>query len=71
MKDPKQISSLLEYLHKERSQVESTGDHLESDLKKVYDFINEEIQDLQMKLIKTKYQEYAMTLKDQLELNPS
>lgn len=71
MKDPKQISTLLEYLHKERSQVEFTGDHLESDLTKVYDFINEEIQELQMKLFKNRYQEYAMTLKDQIELNHS
>ena len=60
MKDPKQISSLLEYLYKERNQVESTGDHLDSDLTKVYDFINHEIQELQMKLFKTNYQEYAM-----------
>ena len=59
MKDPKQISSLLEYLYKERSQVESTGDHLDSDLTKVYDFINNEIQELQMKLFKTNYQEYV------------
>ena len=71
MKDPKQISSLLEYLYKEREQVESTGDHLDSDLTKVYDFINNEIQELQMKLFKTNYQEYAMTLKDQIELNHS
>jgi hypothetical protein len=71
MKDPKQISSLLEYLYKERNQVESTGDHLDSDLTKVYDFINNEIQELQMKLFKTNYQEYAMTLKDQIELNHS
>ena len=71
MKDPKQISILLEYLYKERNQVESTGDHLDSDLTKVYDFINNEIQELQMKLFKTKYQEYAMTLKDQIELNHS
>ena len=71
MKDPKQISSLLEYLYKEREQFESTGDHLDSDLTKVYDFINNEIQELQMKLFKTNYQEYAMTLKDQIELNHS
>ena len=71
MKDPKQISILLEYLYKEREQVESTGDHLDSDLTKVYDFINNEIQELQMKLFKTNYQEYAMTLKDQIELNHS
>ena len=71
MKDPKQISSLLEYLYKERNQVESTGDHLDSDLTKVYDFINHEIQELQMKLFKINYQEYAMTLKDQIELNHS
>ena len=71
MKDPKQISILLEYLYKERNQVESTGYHLDSDLTKVYDFINNEIQELQMKLFKTNYQEYAMTLKDQIELNHS
>ena len=71
MKDPKQISSLLEYLYKEREQVESTGDHLDSDLTKVYDFINNEIQELQMKLFKNNYQEHAMTLKDQIELNHS
>jgi len=71
MKDSKQISTLLEYLYKERIQVESTGDHLGSDLTKVYDFISEEIQDLQMKLFKIQYQEYAMTLKEQIELNPS
>ena len=71
MKDPKQISILLEYLYKERNQVESTGDHLDSDLTKVYDFINNEIQELQMKLFKLKYQEYAMTLKEQIELNHS
>ena len=71
MKDPKQISSLLEYLYKEREQFESTGDHLDSDPTKVYDFINNEIQELQMKLFKTNYQEYAMTLKEQIELNHS
>jgi hypothetical protein len=71
MKDPKQISILLEYLYKERIQVESTGVHLDSDLTKVYDFINHEIQELQMKLFKIKYQECAMNLKDQIELNHS
>lgn len=71
MKDPKQIAILLKYLYKERSQVESTGDHLGSDLTKVYDFINQEIQDLQMKLFRIKYQECAVTLKEQLELNHS
>ena len=71
MKNPKQISSLLEYLYKERDQVESTGDPIGSDLTKVYDFINNEIQELQMKLFKINYQEYAMTLKEQIELNHS
>jgi hypothetical protein len=61
------ISKLLTYLYNQREQIESTGYRIDPDLRKVYRFINYEIQNLQMMNFKNRYEEHKGKLTKELE----
>jgi hypothetical protein len=58
----KQIQDKLNYLYSERDKIESTGFRIDPDVKKVYRFINEEIQILQLMLLKSQYKQFCCYL---------
>jgi hypothetical protein len=68
MKDNRLIPELLDYLYKEREKIESTGHRIDPDLKKAYEYVNEEIQSLQMIVFESQYQEFSRRLSDLLEI---
>ena len=61
------ISKLLTYLYNQRDQIESTGYRIDPDLRKVYRFINDEIQNLQMMTFKNRYEEHKSKLQVKLK----
>ncbi len=67
MKDTRLIPELLDYLCKERERIESTGHHVDPDLRKAYEFVNQEIQNLQMIIFENQYKEFSTKLSDLLE----
>ena len=67
MKDTRLIPELLDYLYKERERIESTGHRVDPDLRKAYEFVNQEIQNLQMMTFESQYQEFSRKLSDLLE----
>ena len=67
MKDTRLIPELLDYLYKEREKIESTGHRVDPDLRKAYEFVNQEIQNLQMMTFESQYQEFSRKLSDPLE----
>ena len=68
MKDNRLIPELLDYLYKEREKIESTGHRIDPDLKKAYEYVNEEIKSLQMIVFESQYQEFSRRLSDLLEI---
>ena len=67
MKDTRLIPELLDYLYKETEKIESTGHRVYPDLRKAYEFVNQEIQNLQMMTFESQYQEFSRKLSDLLE----
>ena len=67
MKDTRLIPELLDYLYKERERIESTGHRVDPDLRKAYEFVNQEIQNLQMVVFENQYEELSRKLSDLLE----
>lgn len=67
MKDTRLIPELLDYLYKEREKIEATGHRVDPDLRKAYEFVNQEIQNLQMMTFESQYQEFSRKLSDLLE----
>ena len=67
MKDARLIPELLDYLYKEREKIESTGHRVDPDLRKAYEFVNQEIQNLQMVVFENQYEELSRKLSDLLE----
>lgn len=67
MKDARLIPELLDYLYKEREKIESTGHRVNPDLRKAYEFVNQEIQNLQMIVFESQYQQFSKRLSDLLE----
>ena len=67
MKDTRLIPELLVYLYKEREKLESTGQHVDPDLRMAYEFVNQEIQNLQMIIFENQYKQFSMKLSDLLE----
>ena len=47
--------------------MESTGHRVDPDLRKVYEFVNQEIQNLQMVVFENQYEELSRKLSDLLE----
>lgn len=69
MKDTRLIPELLDYLYKEREKIEATGHRVDPDLRKAYEFVNQEIQNLQMMTFESQYQEFSRKLSDLLEVS--
>ena len=67
MKDTRLIPELLDYLYKEREKIEATGHRVDPDLRKAYEFVNQEIQNLQMIIFESQYQQFSKRLSDLLE----
>ena len=67
MKDTRLIPELLDYLYKERERIEYTGHRVDPDLRKAYEFVNQEIQNLQMIIFESQYKEFSSKLSDLLE----
>ena len=67
MKDTRLIPELLDYLYKERERIESTGHRVAPDLRKAYEFVNQEIQHLQIIIFENQYQQFIKRLSDLLE----
>ena len=67
MKDTRLIPELLVYLYKEREKIESTGHRVDPDLRMAYEFVNQEIQNLQMIIFENQYKQFSMKLSDLLE----
>ena len=67
MKDTRLIPELLDYLYKEREKIEATGHRVDPDLRKAYEFVNQEIQNLQMIAFESQYEEFSKKLSNLLE----
>ena len=67
MKDTRLIPELLDYLYKEREKIESTGQRVDPDLRKAHEFVNQEIQNLQMIAFESQYEEFSKKLSNLLE----
>lgn len=61
------IPELLVYLYKEREKLESTGHRVDPDLRKVCEFVSQEIQSLQVIAFESQYKEFSRKLSDLLE----
>ena len=73
MTNKKIIQELLHYLTSEREKIEYSGDGIagmDPDLQKVYQFINEEIQDLQKEYFGNEYLHIRENLTDLFEGEP-
>ncbi|GCE65685.1 hypothetical protein OMCYN_01631 [cyanobiont of Ornithocercus magnificus] len=67
MKDTRLVPKLLEHLYKERERIGSTGHRVDPDLRKAYEFVNQEIQNLQMIIFESQYKEFSNKLSDLLK----
>ena len=67
----KKIIQLLHHLIAEREKIESCGHEINSDLKKVYEFINKKIQELQEERFKIEFQHIIDDLSDLFEDPPA
>mgnify|MGYP006291844201 CR=1 FL=1 len=63
----KQIQDKLNYLYSEREKIESTGVRIDPDFKRVYCFINKEIQNLQLALFKNEYRQFRCYLHESID----
>jgi replicative DNA helicase len=66
----KKIIQLLHRLIAEREKIESCGHEINPDLKKVYEFINKKIQELQEERFKIEFQHISDDLSDLFEDSP-
>lgn len=57
MKNTEYMQGLLHYLIDEREKIEHTGLPIDSDLIKIYDYINDGIQTLNLMLFKVEYKD--------------
>lgn len=67
MKDTRLIPELLDYLYKEREKFESTGQRVDPDLRKLHEFVNQEVQNLQMVAFESQYEEFSKKLSNLLD----
>ena len=58
---------MKEEIEEEREKIEATGHRVDPDLRKAYEFVNQEIQNLQMMTFESQYQEFSRKLSDLLE----
>jgi hypothetical protein len=70
MKNQKLIHELLHYLYSEREKIESTGFHIDQDLRKSYEYVNKKIQHLQKKLFEQEYHQFSDRLEELFEGSP-
>jgi hypothetical protein len=70
MKNKKLIHELLYYLYSEREKIESTGFHIDQDLRKSYRYVNKKIQNLQKDLFKQEYQQFSNRLEELFQGSP-
>jgi hypothetical protein len=66
----KKILELMEYLLHQRRMIEETGFRIDPDLRKTYKWINEKIQDLQLDIFVSEYDEFERNLDKVLEMAP-
>ena len=62
-----QIQEKLNYFYSKRDRIESTGFSIDPDLKRVYHFINKEIQELQLVLFKGEYEQFCSLLNESID----
>ena len=67
MKKAKYIQELIQYLIDERKKIEDTGLPIDSDLMKIYDYINDGIQSLNLMLFKVEYKEVTDHLSEEYD----
>ena len=70
MKNTEYIQELLHYLINEREKIEATGLPIDSDLMKIYDYINDGIQSLNLMLFKVEYKEVRDRLAEEYDYSP-
>ncbi len=70
MKKAKYIKELIHYLIDERKKIEDTGLPIDSDLTKIYDYINDGIQSLNQMLFKVDYKEVRDRLVEEYDYSP-
>ena len=70
MKNTEYVQELLHHLINEREKIEHTGLPIDSDLIKIYDYINEGIQTLNLMLFKTEYKEIRDRLAEEYDCSP-
>ena len=71
MTNKKLIQARLDYLYKDRESVEASGCRIEPDLRKIYRFINEEIQNLQLIMFEDEYQSFSDRLEEIFNTGPA
>ena len=71
MTNKKLIQARLDYLYKERELVEASGYRIDPDLRKIYKFINEEIQSLQLVIFEDQYQSFSDRLEEIFNTGPA
>ena len=64
MQSNKLISAKLDYLYKERESVEASGYIIDPDSRKIYGFINEEIQNLKLIIFEDEFQSFSDRLEE-------
>ena len=70
MKNTEYIQELLHYLIDQRVKIEATGLPIDSDLMKIYDYINDGIQSLNLMLFKVEYKEVRDRLAEEYDYSP-
>ena len=70
MKNTEYIQELLHYLINEREKIEATGLPIDPDLMKIYDYINDGIQSLNLMLFKVEYKEVRDRLAEEYDYSP-
>ena len=70
MKNTEYIQELLHYLIDQRVRIEATGLPIDSDLMKIYDYINDGIQSLNLMLFKVEYKEVRDRLAEECNYSP-
>ena len=70
MKNTEYIQELLHYLINEREKIEATGLPIDSDLRRIYDYINDGIQSLNLMLFKVEYKEVRDRLAEEYDYSP-
>ena len=71
MNNKKLIQARLDYLYKERESVETSGYRIDPYLRKIYRFIQEEIQNLQLIMFEDEYQSFSDRLEEIFNAGPA